>query len=72
MLIGCSGRGELAENLRLKLVEGLLRPTPPVCDLLDFAHGPYQAAADRNATFLALTVTGTPVMAQEAVICQGR
>lgn len=27
---------------RLKLAEGLRRPFPPACDLLDFAHGPFQ------------------------------
>ena len=43
-----------ADNLRLKWAEGLLRPVPPVADLLDFAHGPFQTLYDRDALLVAL------------------
>jgi len=42
------------DNLRLKWSEALLEPAPPVTDLLDFAHGPYQTVHDCGATLLAL------------------
>jgi len=47
--------GAMVENLRLKILEGMLLPAPPVWDLLDVAHGPFQQAFDGPATFLALT-----------------
>jgi creatinine amidohydrolase len=47
--------GELVENLRYKVLEGMLLPAPPVWDLLQVAHGPFQQAYDRPATFVALT-----------------
>jgi creatinine amidohydrolase/Fe(II)-dependent formamide hydrolase-like protein len=46
---------EATDNLRLKLVEGLLRPVPPIADPIEFAHGPFQALAAGRATLLALT-----------------
>jgi creatinine amidohydrolase len=45
----------LVDNLRLKILEGLLVPAPPVFDLLEVAHGPFQQACTGVATFLALT-----------------
>jgi creatinine amidohydrolase len=54
MLIAGGGYGDLADNLRLKLVEGLFEPVPPVCDLLEFAHGPFQSLYERQATFVVL------------------
>jgi creatinine amidohydrolase len=47
--------GELVQNLRHKVLEGMLLPEPPVWDVLQMAHGPFQQAHDRHATFLALT-----------------
>lgn len=46
---------QIVDNLRYKVLEGLLRPAPPVWDLLHFVHGPYQQAWAADATFLALT-----------------
>ncbi len=42
------------ENLRLKFLEGTLRPAPPVWDLLDLAHGPFQQMFAQRATVIAL------------------
>ncbi len=47
--------GELILNLRLKVLEGMLRPLPPAWDILHLAHGPFQQAVSAPATFLALT-----------------
>lgn len=52
--------GELTDNLRYKVLEGMLLPAPPVWDLLHVAHGPLQHAHTGAATFLALTRRGTP------------
>jgi creatinine amidohydrolase/Fe(II)-dependent formamide hydrolase-like protein len=43
------------ENLRLKFLEGTLRPPPPVWDLLELAHGPFQQLFAGAATLLAFT-----------------
>ncbi|NRA07924.1 MAG: creatininase family protein [Myxococcales bacterium] len=53
-LLASGGYAELLGNLQLKFLEGLLRPLPPAWDVLDFAHGPFQQAFARRATFLAL------------------
>jgi creatinine amidohydrolase len=50
----------LTGNLQLKVLEGMLRPLPPVFDLLDLAHGPFQQAFPAAATFLALTRRDAP------------
>jgi creatinine amidohydrolase len=50
----------LVDNLRLKMLEGLLLPLPPVFDLLELAHGPFQQAFPAPATFLALTRPEAP------------
>ena len=52
--LASGGYGELTDNLRFKVLEGLLRPAPPTWDLLDFAHGAFQQAFAERATFLAL------------------
>lgn len=52
--------GELVTNLRLKVVEGMLRPMPPAWDLLHLAHGPFQQAITEPAVFLALTRADAP------------
>jgi creatinine amidohydrolase len=51
---------ELLFNLRLKWLEGLLRPLPPVWELLGFAHGPLQQAWPQSMTFLALSRPDAP------------
>jgi creatinine amidohydrolase/Fe(II)-dependent formamide hydrolase-like protein len=52
--------GDLATNLRFKVLEGMLRPLPPMWDVLELAHGPFQQAARTPATFLALTRPDAP------------
>src|SRR5215468_1017447 len=52
--------GELVTNLRLKVLEGMLRPLPPAWDLLHLAHGPFQQAIQGAAVFLALTRADAP------------
>lgn len=52
--------GELVTNLRLKVLEGMLRPLPPAWDLLHLAHGPFQQAIAGPAVFLALTRADAP------------
>jgi creatinine amidohydrolase len=52
--------GELVTNLRLKVLEGMLRPLPPAWDLLHLAHGPFQQAITGPAVFLALTRADAP------------
>ncbi|HZR83789.1 MAG TPA: creatininase family protein [Candidatus Binatia bacterium] len=51
---------ERVANLPLKVLEGMLRPQPPVWDLLDFAHGPFQQSWGGTATFLALLRNDAP------------
>ncbi|MGE4649306.1 MAG: creatininase family protein [Myxococcota bacterium] len=53
-LLASGGYAELLGNLQLKFLEGVLQPLPPAWDVLDFAHGPFQQAFPRRATFLAL------------------
>ncbi len=57
-LLALGSYTELVANLRLKLVEGLLRTPPPVWDLLAFAHGPFQQLYEERATLLAFTHEG--------------
>jgi creatinine amidohydrolase len=52
--------GELVLNLPLKVLEGMMRPLPPIWDLLHLAHGPFQQAVSGTATFLALTRPDAP------------
>ena len=59
-LVSSGGYGALAGNLALKLSEALLLPPPPVHDLIDFAHGPFQQLYARRATHFALTRRGAP------------
>jgi creatinine amidohydrolase len=47
--------GELTDNLRYKVIEGMLLPAPPVWDLLELAHGPLQQTHTGPMTFIALT-----------------
>ena len=57
-LLASGGYGALVDNFALTIGEGLFQPPPPVWDLLDFAHGPFQELFARRATFLALTRRG--------------
>jgi creatinine amidohydrolase len=60
LLLASGSYREATENLRLKLVEGLLRPLAPVCDPIEFAHGAFQALFERPATLLALMRPDAP------------
>ena len=55
LLLASGSYREAADNLRLKLVEGLLRPVASLEGPIDFAHGSFQALFARRATLLALT-----------------
>jgi creatinine amidohydrolase len=52
--------GELAANLQYKVLEGMLRPMPPVWDLLHVAHGPFQERWRERTTFVALARPDAP------------
>jgi len=54
LIVGEAGVLEFAEQLTLKLAEGMLRPQPRAVDVLEFAHGPLQSVADRPASILFL------------------
>jgi len=54
LLVGEGGVLEWVDQLTLKLAEGLLRPQPRAVDVLQFAHGPLQALAERRASILYL------------------
>lgn len=54
VLVAAEGALELADQLALKLAEGMLRPRPLTVDVLAFAHGPLQGLAERDASFLYL------------------
>ncbi len=60
LLLGSGLDPGARDNLRLKLAEGLLATVPPVCDLLEFPHGPFQQLYGRDATLLALADPGDP------------
>jgi creatinine amidohydrolase len=56
--LGLVARGayvECIENLAEKVLEGMLRPRPPIWEILEIAHGPLQQAHAGRATFLAAT-----------------
>jgi hypothetical protein len=54
ILLASGAHTERLENLRLKFLEGALQPAPPVWDVLDLAHGPFQQLFAGNATLIAL------------------
>jgi creatinine amidohydrolase len=58
--VASGGYGELATNLRYKVLEGLYLPAPPVWDLVHVAHGPFQQAFPGPATFLVLARADAP------------
>lgn len=76
--IVAAGRyAEFAFGLRWKLLEGLHLPDPPVWDVLQVAHGPFQQLFHRPLTLLALERSDAPHEAPllerlEAVLQPGR
>ncbi|MEE8167021.1 MAG: creatininase family protein [Myxococcota bacterium] len=54
LLVAEGGLLELAEQLSLKIAEGMLRPAPRCVDVLHFAHGPLQSLAGRPTSILYL------------------
>lgn len=57
ILVAEGGTLELADQLSLKLAEGMLRPQPRCIDVLQFAHGPLQSLATRPTSILYLSQT---------------
>ncbi len=55
LFVGAGHGHEAADNLRLKWTEALLRDVAPVSDVLDFAHGPFQAFHGREAIIVSLS-----------------
>ncbi len=51
---------ERIENLRRLVLEGMLLAAPPLWDLLDLAHGPFQQAFSGRATLVALARADAP------------
>ena len=52
ILVAEGGALDLADQLSLKLAEGMLRPQPRCVDVLQFAHGPLQSLAGRPTSIL--------------------
>jgi len=52
LLVGEGGSSELADQLSLKISEGMLRPQARSIDVLGFAHGPLQTLDGRPASIL--------------------
>ena len=57
VLLTTGGYGELVQNLRSKLLEGMGLAEPALFDLLEFAHGGFQRIYGRKATLIALTAS---------------
>ena len=55
ILVADGGALELADQLSLKLAEGMLRPQARCIDVLQYAHGPLQSLAGRPASILYLS-----------------
>jgi creatinine amidohydrolase len=60
ILVAEGGALELADQLSLKLAEGMLRPQPRAVDVLQFAHGPLQSLALRPMSILYLSQVDPP------------
>ena len=60
ILVAEGGALELADQLSLKLAEGMLRPQPRAVDVLEFAHGPLQSLALRPMSILYLSQVDPP------------
>lgn len=54
LLVAEEGMLELADQLSLKIAEGMLRPAPRCVDVLHFAHGPLQSHFGRRTSILYL------------------
>ncbi len=54
LLAAEGGALEMAEQLTLKIAEGMLRPQPRAVDVLEFAHGPLQSLALQPTSILYL------------------
>ena len=55
LIVAEGGLLELADQLSLKIAEGMLRPAPRCVDVLHFAHGPLQSHAGRPTSILYLS-----------------
>jgi creatinine amidohydrolase len=55
ILVADGGALELADQLSLKIAEGMLRPQPRCIDVLQYAHGPLQSLAGRPTSILYLS-----------------
>jgi creatinine amidohydrolase len=55
ILVADGGALELADQLSLKLAEGMLRPQARCIDVLQYAHGPLQSLAGRPSSILYLS-----------------
>ena len=64
--------GELTDNLRYKVMEGMLLPAPPVWDLLELAHGPLQQTYAGPMTLIALTRADAAPAENELLACVER
>jgi creatinine amidohydrolase len=58
VLAAAGGYGELLENLRTKVLEGMLRPMPTLWDGLEFAHGGLQQLWPLDGVLLHLSRAG--------------
>jgi creatinine amidohydrolase/Fe(II)-dependent formamide hydrolase-like protein/fructoselysine-6-P-deglycase FrlB-like protein len=54
ILVAEGGMLDLADQLSLKIAEGMLRPAPRCMDVLHFAHGPLQSHFGRRTSILYL------------------
>jgi len=59
LIVAEGGLLELADQLSLKISEGMLRPAPRCVDVLHFAHGPLQSHAGRPTSILYLSDAGS-------------
>lgn len=60
-LLSYGNNDDLSQGLRWKLLEGLWRQAPPVFDLLQIVHGPWQGFYHEQMTLLALVDVACPV-----------
>ncbi|MEE2665099.1 MAG: creatininase family protein [Myxococcota bacterium] len=60
VLLATDGYGELVQNLRTKLLEGMLRPQPALWDGLELAHGGLQQLWPERTLLLHLARAGRP------------
>jgi len=70
VFLASGGYGERADNLALKVHEGLFVPAPQIADLIGFAHGPFQALCERAVTLLVLQRAGAAL--EDALVARLR